>query len=207
MCYKVKEVAARAVKLGSAHPLAVPTALDAEPYEVFHPSPREQDYGRTLNLAGYDDCDRSDLPTEAPEWPLLDRALLDWLKARRANADGLLGRPGGVERFIRETGEAFRAAWRLELPESSAWGFGRNCSTCCAGPAASAWTPPSIWAGRSSLPPPICNRAASCASSGSVPAKRRRSPGCGIGSAPPCSALPKPLAGQGADHRMTSSSG
>jgi len=58
MCYKVKEVAARAVKLGSAHPLAVPTALDAEPYEVFHPSPREQDYGRTLNLAGYDDCER-----------------------------------------------------------------------------------------------------------------------------------------------------
>jgi len=62
-----------------------------------------------------------DLPPEAPEWPLLDQALLDWLKARRANADGLLGRPGGVERFIRETGEAFRAAWRLELPESSAW--------------------------------------------------------------------------------------
>ncbi len=58
MCCKVKEVAARAVKLGAAHPLAVPTALDAEPYEVFHPSPREQDYGRTLNLAGYDDCDR-----------------------------------------------------------------------------------------------------------------------------------------------------
>ncbi len=58
MRYKVKDVATRAAKLGAAHPLAVPTVFDAEPYEVFHPSPREQDYGRTLNLAGYDDCDR-----------------------------------------------------------------------------------------------------------------------------------------------------
>lgn len=58
MRYKVKEVAARAGTLGAAHPLTVPTVLDAEPYEVFHPSPREQQYGRTLNLAGYDDCDR-----------------------------------------------------------------------------------------------------------------------------------------------------
>jgi hypothetical protein len=58
MRYKVKEVAAKAAQLGAAHPLAVPTVLDAEPYEVFHPSPREQNYGRTLNLAGYNDCDR-----------------------------------------------------------------------------------------------------------------------------------------------------
>lgn len=62
-----------------------------------------------------------DLPPAASEWPLIDRALLEWLKARRADADGLLGRPGGAERFIRETGEAFRAAWRLELPASSDW--------------------------------------------------------------------------------------
>lgn len=62
-----------------------------------------------------------DLPPEAAEWGLLDQALLVWLRARRQAADGLLDRPGGVERFIRETGEAFRAAWRLELPESCAW--------------------------------------------------------------------------------------
>ncbi|MFA7242899.1 MAG: tetratricopeptide repeat protein [Sulfuricellaceae bacterium] len=62
-----------------------------------------------------------DLPPEAAEWGLLDRALLVWLQARRQAVDGLLGRPGGVERFIRETGEAFRAAWRLKLPESCAW--------------------------------------------------------------------------------------
>ncbi|HRD92325.1 MAG TPA: hypothetical protein PLO34_06190 [Pseudoxanthomonas sp.] len=62
-----------------------------------------------------------DLPPEAVEWGLVDRALLAWLQARRKAVDGLLGRPGGVERFIRETGEAFRAAWRLNLPESCAW--------------------------------------------------------------------------------------
>jgi hypothetical protein len=37
---------------------SVPTVLDAEPYEIFHPSPREQNYGRTLDLAGAGDCDR-----------------------------------------------------------------------------------------------------------------------------------------------------
>lgn len=62
-----------------------------------------------------------DLPSEAAEWGLLDQALLLWLQARRQATDGLLDRPGGVERFIRETGEAFRAAWRLGLPESCAW--------------------------------------------------------------------------------------
>lgn len=62
-----------------------------------------------------------DLSPEAAEWGLLDRALLTWLQARRQAADGLLDRPGGVERFIRETGEAFRAAWRLKLPETCAW--------------------------------------------------------------------------------------
>lgn len=58
MRYKVKEVAERARSLQAAHPLAVPTVLDAEPYEIFHPSPREQDYGRTLNLAGVSDDDQ-----------------------------------------------------------------------------------------------------------------------------------------------------
>jgi len=58
MRYQVQAVAARAQHQGAVHPMTVPTVLDAEPYEVFHPSPREQNYGRTLNLAGYDDCDR-----------------------------------------------------------------------------------------------------------------------------------------------------
>jgi hypothetical protein len=62
-----------------------------------------------------------DLPREAAEWGLVDRALLAWLQARRQAADGLFGRPGGVGRFIRETGEAFRAAWRLDLAESCGW--------------------------------------------------------------------------------------
>lgn len=58
MRYTVGEVAEHARKLAANHPLAVPTVLDAEPYEIFHPSPREQNYGRTLNLAGAGDCDR-----------------------------------------------------------------------------------------------------------------------------------------------------
>ena len=59
-----------------------------------------------------------DLPTDAPEWPLLDTALLYWLQARRATADELLSRPGGAERFIRETGEGLRAVWRLNPPDT-----------------------------------------------------------------------------------------
>ncbi|MBI3096506.1 MAG: hypothetical protein HYY97_16680 [Rhodocyclales bacterium] len=68
-----------------------------------------------------------DLPTDAPEWSLLDTALLHWLQARRAAADELLNRPGGAERFIRETGEGLRSAWRLNppdaclLPQCAAW--------------------------------------------------------------------------------------
>ncbi|MEF8730811.1 MAG: hypothetical protein V5B40_02425 [Candidatus Accumulibacter meliphilus] len=58
MRYTVKDVAEHARKLNANHPLAVPTVLDAEPYEIFHPSPREQNYGRTLDLAGAGDCDR-----------------------------------------------------------------------------------------------------------------------------------------------------
>lgn len=58
MRYTVKEVAARARRLDAAHALAVPTVLDFEHNEVFHPSPRGLNYGRTLNLSGADDCDR-----------------------------------------------------------------------------------------------------------------------------------------------------
>lgn len=68
-----------------------------------------------------------DKAADAPEWDLLDRALLQWLQARREAADEVIGRPGGMERFIRETGEAFRVTWRLNsterytLPQSCAW--------------------------------------------------------------------------------------
>ena len=58
---------------------------------------------------------------DAPERALLDQALCQWLQRRRTSAETLVERPGGVHRFIRETGEAYRMAWRLNLPESSAW--------------------------------------------------------------------------------------
>lgn len=54
MRYTVKEVAGRARSLHADHALVVPTVLDAEPYEFFHPAPQGQNYGRTLNLSGYD---------------------------------------------------------------------------------------------------------------------------------------------------------
>ncbi|MEY2633631.1 MAG: hypothetical protein RIR00_2285 [Pseudomonadota bacterium] len=57
MRYKVSEVANRAHALHADFPLVLPTVLDAEPYEIFHPSPKELHYGRTLNLAGVGDCD------------------------------------------------------------------------------------------------------------------------------------------------------
>ncbi len=62
-----------------------------------------------------------DLPAEAPEWAILDHHLCRWLQQRRTAGAALLDRPGGLHRFVRETGEAFRAAWRLSLPESSLW--------------------------------------------------------------------------------------
>ena len=58
MRYTVDEITAHARRVNANHPLVVPTVLDAEPYEIFHPSPREQNYGRTLNLSGAGDCDR-----------------------------------------------------------------------------------------------------------------------------------------------------
>lgn len=54
MQYTVKEVVARARALNAGHDLVVPTALDAEPYEIFHPAPKELNFGQTLNLTGYD---------------------------------------------------------------------------------------------------------------------------------------------------------
>ena len=62
-----------------------------------------------------------DVAEGAPEWALLDEALCRWLQQRRAAPEALLVRPGGVPRFIRETGEGFRMAWRLGLPKSSDW--------------------------------------------------------------------------------------
>ncbi|MBF0305755.1 MAG: hypothetical protein HQL41_08925 [Alphaproteobacteria bacterium] len=52
MSYSVRHVTRRRVD----HPLVVPTVLDAQPCEAFHPSPRDEDYGRTLNLAGDPNC-------------------------------------------------------------------------------------------------------------------------------------------------------
>lgn len=63
-----------------------------------------------------------DLPDDAPEWDLLDRALYAWLQRRRNDESQSLSRPGGVRRFISETGEALRSVWRLErLPVSAKW--------------------------------------------------------------------------------------
>lgn len=68
-----------------------------------------------------------EVPPEAPEWILLDHALCRWLQQRRRRADLLLARPGGVQRFVRETGEGFRMAWRVSpsdgapLPGSAGW--------------------------------------------------------------------------------------
>lgn len=58
MRYKVIEVSGHAKTLNADFPLAVPTVLDAEPYEIFHPSPKQLNFGRTLNLAGAGDCDQ-----------------------------------------------------------------------------------------------------------------------------------------------------
>ncbi|MBF0375204.1 MAG: hypothetical protein HQL39_17540 [Alphaproteobacteria bacterium] len=52
MRYSVRDVTRRRVD----HPLVVPTVLDAQPCEAFHPSPRDADYGRTINLAGDPEC-------------------------------------------------------------------------------------------------------------------------------------------------------
>lgn len=62
-----------------------------------------------------------DVAQDEPEWADFDGALLRWLQERRAGTLRLLDRPGGAQRFIRETGEGFRMAWRLGLPQSKQW--------------------------------------------------------------------------------------
>lgn len=57
MRYPLKDVL-EALPGGAAHPLAVPTQLDQDLNEVFHPSPPAENYGRTLNLAGDPECER-----------------------------------------------------------------------------------------------------------------------------------------------------
>ncbi|SIS54576.1 hypothetical protein SAMN05421779_102530 [Insolitispirillum peregrinum] len=51
MRYSVEDVVRAAERAGAAHALTVPTVLDSELNEFFFPSPRDLDYGRTLNLA------------------------------------------------------------------------------------------------------------------------------------------------------------
>lgn len=58
MRYKVGEVEDRARRAGADLPLTVPTVLDDMPYEIFHPAPRQADYGRTLHLGDNSGCDR-----------------------------------------------------------------------------------------------------------------------------------------------------
>jgi hypothetical protein len=59
MRYRVEEVTKRARQLKTDIALTVPTVLDSEPYEIFHPAPKESNFGRTLNLSGCgDECER-----------------------------------------------------------------------------------------------------------------------------------------------------
>lgn len=57
MRYDVRDVL-RATPKAAAHPFAVPTQLDQGLNEVFHPAPRAENYGRTLNLGGDVECER-----------------------------------------------------------------------------------------------------------------------------------------------------
>lgn len=58
MRYTVEDVVKAASKAGATNQLTVPTVLDGELNEFFFPSPRELDYGRTLNLADDRTCAR-----------------------------------------------------------------------------------------------------------------------------------------------------
>ena len=62
MRYTVGEAADRALRLGADHPIVVPTVLDDQPYEIFHPAPEEANFGRTLHLGDNRDCE--DLASE-----------------------------------------------------------------------------------------------------------------------------------------------
>jgi len=59
MRYQVSEViTAAASKAEAAHPVCVPTMLDTEFSRCFIPAPRELAYGRTLDLADDENCER-----------------------------------------------------------------------------------------------------------------------------------------------------
>lgn len=58
MRYRVRDIKKRAQMRGAAPLLTVPTVLDAELNQVFHPAPREANYGRTLHLGDNSNCDR-----------------------------------------------------------------------------------------------------------------------------------------------------
>lgn len=59
MRYRVREVLAAANGKDEArHPVCVPTVLDAQFSRFFIPAPRELPYGRTLNLADDENCER-----------------------------------------------------------------------------------------------------------------------------------------------------
>jgi hypothetical protein len=58
MRYPVRDVLAAARKATDAvHPICVPTVLDHEFTSYFVPAPRQLPYGRTLQLAGDQDCE------------------------------------------------------------------------------------------------------------------------------------------------------
>lgn len=58
MRYPIRAVMDRARRQNAANALAVPTHLDGEPCEYFHPAPSQALCGRTLNLMGNPECDR-----------------------------------------------------------------------------------------------------------------------------------------------------
>jgi hypothetical protein len=59
MRYTVREVLeTAATRTGVAHPVCVPTVLDAQFSRCFVPSPTDLPYGRTLDLADDENCER-----------------------------------------------------------------------------------------------------------------------------------------------------
>lgn len=61
------------------------------------------------------------LSEEAPEWGVLDEALLKWLQQRRHADEAMIDSHGGIRHFIAEVGEGLRAGWQMGLPRTSAW--------------------------------------------------------------------------------------
>lgn len=81
------------------------------------------------HLPGFQRASQSDamiallgrLDPQSDERQAADRALCAWLQRRTQPSDEVLARPGGVRRFVDETAEGIRAAWRLEMPACTAW--------------------------------------------------------------------------------------